>query len=261
MSAVADSPGAGRYIGRGLPRPGAKRLLAARGRYTDDVVLPRMLHAAFLRSPYAHARLGTIDVSAAAAMPGVHRVLTGADFEPICTPWVGTLSHFNGMRSAPQRPLPSDKVVWAGQPVVMVIAETRAEAEDALEVIEIAFEELEPVVDLDAARAPDAPRIEADALDNILFRTRIESGSTASAFAEGVAPTDAVGALAIHREQRLAPDADIKAVMAVFDAAGADEMAVVADDGIVLGIRSESYVRRRYAEELDKSQRELFGEA
>ena len=84
---------------------------------------------------------------------------------------------------------------------------------------------------------------------------------TASAFAEGVAPTDAVGALAIHREQRLAPDADIKAVMAVFDAAGADEMAVVADDGIVLGILSESYVRRRYAEELDKSQRELFGEA
>ena len=112
MSAVADSPGAGRYIGRGLPRPGAKRLLAGRGRYTDDVVLPRMLHAAFLRSPYAHARLGAIDVSAAAVMPGVHRVLTGADFALLCTPWVGTLSHFKGLRSAPQRPCPPTR--WSG---------------------------------------------------------------------------------------------------------------------------------------------------
>jgi len=84
---------------------------------------------------------------------------------------------------------------------------------------------------------------------------------TASAFAEGVTSTDAVGTLAIHREQVLLPDADIKAVMAIFDAAGADEMAVVGADGKVLGILSESYVRRRYAEELDKSQREIFGEA
>jgi len=84
---------------------------------------------------------------------------------------------------------------------------------------------------------------------------------TASAFAEGVTPTEPVGALAIHKEQVLSPDADIKAVMAAFDKAGADEMAVVAGDGNVLGILSESFVRRRYAEELDKSQREMFGEA
>ena len=143
MSAATDSPGRGRYIGRGLPRPGAKRLLAGRGRYTDDVVLPRMLHAAFLRSPYAHARLGAIETAEAAAMPGVHAVLTGADFARICAPWTGTLSHFKGLRSAPQRPLPTDRVVWAGQPVVMVVAESRAEAEDALEVIGIDFAELE----------------------------------------------------------------------------------------------------------------------
>lgn len=182
MSAVTDSPGRTRYIGKGLPRPGAKRLLAGRGRYTDDVVLPRMLHAAFLRSPYAHARLGSIETADAAAMPGVHAVLTGADFVGICAPWTGTLTHFKGMRSAPQMPLPADKVVWAGQPVVMVIAESRAEAEDALELVGIDFEELEPVVDLDAASAPDAPRIDADAADNVLFRTRIEAGDTARAF-------------------------------------------------------------------------------
>jgi CIC family chloride channel protein len=84
---------------------------------------------------------------------------------------------------------------------------------------------------------------------------------TASAFAEGLGAAEAVGTLAIHRQETLSPDADIKIVMAAFDAAGADEMAVVAADGKVLGILSESYVRRRYAEELDKSQRELFGEA
>jgi len=84
---------------------------------------------------------------------------------------------------------------------------------------------------------------------------------TASAFAEGVTATDVVGTLAIHRDQVLSPDADIKVVMAAFDSAGADEMAVVAGDGNVLGVLSESYVRRRYAEELDKGQREMFGEA
>ncbi|WP_184505106.1 chloride channel protein [Sphingomonas endophytica] len=83
---------------------------------------------------------------------------------------------------------------------------------------------------------------------------------TASAFAEGASPSDAVGTLAIHREQVLEPDAGIKAVMTAFDAAGADEMAIVAGDGRVLGILSESYVRRRYAEELDKSQRAMFRE-
>ena len=84
---------------------------------------------------------------------------------------------------------------------------------------------------------------------------------TVSAFAEGVTSTDTIGTLAIHRDSALSPEADIRAVMAAFDRAGADELAVVAGDGNVLGILSESYVRRRYAEELDKAQREMFGEA
>lgn len=84
---------------------------------------------------------------------------------------------------------------------------------------------------------------------------------TASAFAEGITSSDPVGTLTIQREEVLSPDADIKAIMATFDAAGADEMAIVASNGDVLGVLSESYVRRRYAEELDKAQREIFGEA
>ena len=84
---------------------------------------------------------------------------------------------------------------------------------------------------------------------------------TASAFAEAVVASEPIGTLAINRQETLAPDADITTVMAAFDAAGADEMAVVTGDGTVLGVLSESYVRRRYADELDKAQRELFGEA
>lgn len=83
---------------------------------------------------------------------------------------------------------------------------------------------------------------------------------TARAYGEEAAVDAPVGSLAIHRDLALPPDADIKAVMAAFDAAGADELAVVGEDARVLGILSEPYVRRRYAEELDKAQRELFGE-
>ena len=131
------------YIGKALPRPGAKRLLAGRGRYTDDVHLPRMLHAAFVRSPYAHANISAIDTSAAATMPGVRFVATGEDLAKICTPWVGTLTHFKGMKSPPQLPLALGKVVWAGQAVAVVLADTRAQAEDAVEAVMVEFDELE----------------------------------------------------------------------------------------------------------------------
>jgi carbon-monoxide dehydrogenase large subunit len=114
------------YIGRSVPRPNAKRLLAGRGRYVTDIVLPRMLHAAFVRSPYAHARIVSIDTEAAQRMPGVRLVATGKDLARVCKPWVGTLDHFKGMKSPPQLPLPLDKVVWSGQAVVAVVADTRA---------------------------------------------------------------------------------------------------------------------------------------
>ena len=116
------------YIGRSVSRPNAKRLLAGRGRYVTDLVLPRMLHAAFLRSPYAHARIVSIDVAQARTMPGVRLIATGADLAKLCKPWSGTLDHFKGMKSAPQLPLPLEEVLWAGQAVVAVVADTRAQA-------------------------------------------------------------------------------------------------------------------------------------
>ncbi|HTH96663.1 MAG TPA: xanthine dehydrogenase family protein molybdopterin-binding subunit [Stellaceae bacterium] len=176
-----DRPNA--YIGRSVSRPNAKRLLAGRGRYVTDLVLPRMLHAAFLRSPYAHARILSIDTQAAKSMPGVRLIATGADLAKLCTPWTGTLAHFKGMKSSPQLPLPLDEVSWAGQAVVAVVAASRAEAEDAVEAITVEFEDLPILVDTDDARAPGAPTAAAEMADNICFHTKLDTGAVDEAFA------------------------------------------------------------------------------
>ena len=170
-------------IGRSVPRPNAKRLLAGRGRYVTDIKLPRMLHAAFLRSPYAHARIVAINADAARALDGVHLVATGAELARICTPWTGTLDHFKGMSSEPQLPLPLERVVWAGQAVVAVVAESRALAEDALELVIVDYEELPPVVDLDAARQPGATLVNPGGPSNLCFKSQLDSGGVDEAFA------------------------------------------------------------------------------
>ena len=122
-------------IGKPLPRPDAARLATGRGRFVDDIQLPRMVHAAFLRSPHAHARIVSIDADDARAMPGVVGVWTGADMADMITPWVGTLTHMTGLRSVPQYPLAVDITRWQGEPLAMVVARSRAEAEDACEAI------------------------------------------------------------------------------------------------------------------------------
>src|SRR5205823_2010634 len=108
----------GSYIGRSVVRPQTARLVGGRGTYTDDVVLPRMTHAAFVRSPHAHARIVSIDVTEARALPGVIAVVTGREMAPHCEPWVGVLKNYAGMKSAPQYPLSVDRAVWVGEPVV-----------------------------------------------------------------------------------------------------------------------------------------------
>lgn len=170
------------YIGRSVARPNAKRLLAGRGRYVTDLMLPRMLHAAFVRSPYAHAKIGSIDTEDAKAMPGVRLIATGQDLSRICKPWVGTLDHFKGMKSSEQWPLALGKVVWAGQAVVAVVADTRAQAEDAAEAVMVQFEEISPVVDIDAARGSESEIISPELGSNICFNTKIDTGGVDDIF-------------------------------------------------------------------------------
>src|SRR5260370_39298221 len=90
------------YIGRAVPRPNLARLTQGRGQYVSDVTLPRMAHVAFARSPYAHARIAAIDSTAAKAAPGVIAVVTRAELAKVITPWVGVLTHLQGIKSAPQ---------------------------------------------------------------------------------------------------------------------------------------------------------------
>ena len=172
------------YIGRSVTRPNAKRLLVGKGRYVTDIKLPRMLHAAFVRSPYAHAKILSIDASAAAALQGVHLIASGKDLAKLCKPWVGTLDHFRGMKSPPQLPLATDKVVWAGQAVVAVVAQTRALAEDAAELVNVAYEELDAVTDIDEARQEGSEIINPELATNLSFSLKVESGDVEAAFKE-----------------------------------------------------------------------------
>jgi aerobic carbon-monoxide dehydrogenase large subunit len=114
------------------------RFLRGKGNYIDDFVLPGMLHGAVLRSPYAHARLVSIDTSAAEAHPGVRAVITGALLETLKLAWIPSLSH------DVVAVLATDKVRFHGQEVAFVVAEDRYAARDALELIDVEYEPLPP---------------------------------------------------------------------------------------------------------------------
>jgi carbon-monoxide dehydrogenase large subunit len=171
-------------IGARIPRRELKRLLSGHGRYIDDVKLPRMLHACFVRSPHPHAKVISIDIGAAGNAPGVAAVFTAADINPRCEPFVGVALHRPGHRSAPQHLLAQERAVWQGQPVAIVVAESRAEAEDAAELVAIEWQPLPAVVDQLQAIAPGAPVIHAELGDNVAFDFSLHKGEPAKAFAE-----------------------------------------------------------------------------
>ena len=167
MTATEEAPlsPAGNPIGFGsMKRVEDQRFVRGQGNYIDDVNLPGMLHSAILRSPFAHARIKSIDTSAAEALPGVVAVITGAVLEGIPRPsllgdnfaWMPTLSYDT------QAVLATDKVRFQGQEVAFVIATDRYIAKDALELIDVDYEPLEPVMDAKRAMDPDAPVIRDD---------------------------------------------------------------------------------------------------
>ncbi|KIZ40751.1 MULTISPECIES: xanthine dehydrogenase family protein molybdopterin-binding subunit [Rhodopseudomonas] len=193
------------YIGKSLPRPNAKRLLAGRGRFVDDIQLPRMLHAVFVRSPHAHAEIVAVHVADAQSMPGARRVVLGDEIATLCEPWTGTLRHFKGMKSPPQAPLAQDRVSWVGQPVVAILADSRAQAEDAAERVTVDYRELPAVVDYDAALAPDAVLVHDALGDNLAFTATIESGDADDAFNRADAVVDVDLSFGRHTPVTLEP--------------------------------------------------------
>lgn len=172
------------YIGRSVPRPNLQRLTQGRGQYVSDVVLPRMAHVAYVRSPHAHARIVKIATDAAKKSPGVIAVVTGAEIAKVMTPWVGVLTHLKGLKSAPQAPIAVDRACWQGEAVCAVVATTRAEAEDACELVEVKFEELPPVTDPEVALDLKTPVIHSSLGDNLCFERKLDVGAVDKAFAE-----------------------------------------------------------------------------
>ena len=188
MKASAKAAGG---IGEPVRRKEDFRLLTGRGRYHDDFSLPGEAYAALVRSPHAHARIVSIDAGAARGMPGVLAILTGADY---AEDGLGPIPHGAGLMrppdlaprlrgrapvTTPHYPMPRERVRFAGEPVAMVVAETRDEAKDAAERIAVAYEPLPAVVQAAEAVAPGAPRLWDEAADNICLD--IETGDAAAA--------------------------------------------------------------------------------
>ena len=162
MATVENQPvGYGRHRRKEDPR-----FVRGKGTYVDDVSLPGMLHGAVLRSPLAHARITSIDVTAAQQHPKVRAVITGKDLEGLKLAWMPTLS------GDVQAVLATDKVRFQGQEVAFVVADDRYAARDALELIDVEYEPLDPVVDARRALDADAPVIRDDVegrADNHIF--------------------------------------------------------------------------------------------
>ncbi|MCC6569805.1 MAG: xanthine dehydrogenase family protein molybdopterin-binding subunit, partial [Anaerolineales bacterium] len=160
-----------RYFGERIKRNEDPRLLTGQGLYVDDVDLPNMLHAAFLRSPYAHAKINSIDVSQALERKGVVAVYTANDLGDYWKPGPLLVSPppvkditFN---EKTQVPLAKDKVKFAGEPIVMVVAESRYIAEDALADIQVDYEPLAAVADIEKALASDSVLIHEEIGSNV----------------------------------------------------------------------------------------------
>ena len=179
---VLDRPNS--YIGRSVPRPNLQRLTQGRGQYVSDVTLPRMAHVAYVRSPHAHARIVKIATEAAKKAPGVIAVVTGAELAKVMTPWVGVLTHLKGLKSAPQSPIAIERACWQGEAVCAVVARTRAEAEDACELVDVSYQALPAATDPEVALDPKTTVIHASLGDNLCFERKLDVGAVDKALAE-----------------------------------------------------------------------------
>jgi len=203
------------YIGKSVPRPNAAKLVEGRGQYVDDILLPRLLNVAFLRSPHAHAKILNIDAGPALELPGVRRVFTGPELAEHCDPWVAVLAHFKGMKSPPQLPLPLDRTTWAGEAVAAVVADSRALAEDACARIAVSYQPLAAAVDMETALAASAPVIHPELGDNLCFQRLNEAGKVEEAFASAHRVVEAVFHSGRHTGATLEP----RSILADYDRA------------------------------------------
>ncbi|MCB1478219.1 MAG: xanthine dehydrogenase family protein molybdopterin-binding subunit [Rhodobiaceae bacterium] len=189
-----------KYVGKAVQRLEDPRLLTGAGRYTADIRADRMVHAAFLRSEQAHARIKSIDCEAARGLPGVTGVYTAADFAGI--PVIKAPSRMRDYRATSCTVLASEKVRYVGEPVAVVIARDRYIAEDALALIEVDWEPLDVAADPESAAYDGAPLLHDELGTNILFERVFETGEPDDAMAQ--APHRVSGRFRMHRKSPLA---------------------------------------------------------
>ncbi len=170
-----------KVIGQSLPRPNVMSFIKGHGKYLDDIIVPGMLHVCYVRSPYAHAKIIEINADDALAIEGVVKIVNGKDLLEYCKPWTAGLTNLGEMRSAPQHAMPPEIARWQGEAVVAVIAETKAIAEDAAELVEIDWEELNPVTDLQKATENDSALIHPELESNVAWSIDIDAGEVDSA--------------------------------------------------------------------------------
>ena len=162
------------HIGQPTVRFNTHRLLVGKGCYVDDLLAPRQLHMALLRSPVASGVINLLNYEKAMQIPGVLKVLTQDDVSKVCSSWQGVLSQFP-MVSPMQPPLADGKVYWQGQAIAAVIAESRAIAEDAIQLIELDIQETAAVIGVGKAIASNAIKIHANLENNICMSRKYET--------------------------------------------------------------------------------------
>jgi carbon-monoxide dehydrogenase large subunit len=181
IAAEVTLPEEPKFIGRRVPRKEDRRFVIGKGCFTDDIVLPGMLHAAFVRSPYAHARILSIDTEAALKVPGVVAVITGRELAEFTTPFV---CRQEGAAPMEMDALPVDKVRFAGDPVACVVAVDRYIAEDGVDLVEVDWEVLQPVLDMYHAADPGMPLVDEKIPSNMHTHETRRYGDVDAAFAK-----------------------------------------------------------------------------
>lgn len=182
--AATAETGAGRVIGRRVPRKEDDPLLRGQACFVDDFARPGMVHATIVRSPHAHARIVSVDSARARAHEGVLAVFTADDLPDGGPPIPMRMFSHPELNRYLQRPLARDIVRYSGEPVAVVVADSRYAAEDAAEFVDVVYEPLEPVLAADAALANGSPVLHAQTGTNLAGAFTVESGDVDAAFAE-----------------------------------------------------------------------------
>jgi aerobic carbon-monoxide dehydrogenase large subunit len=202
-----------RIIGKALLRREDYRFVTGQGRYLDDVVVPGALHAHFVRSPHAHARIRSIDIEAARQAEGVVAIVGGRELAEWTAP-LRMAPPIEGLRPVEFSTLPIDKVRFIGDPVLCIVARDRYLAEDAAELVNIEYDELDAVADLTHALSPDAPLVDDALPDNLISHQSFTAGDPGRSFAEAEIVVEA----AFHQQRQTHAPIETRGCCAVWDA-------------------------------------------